>query len=180
MTPLFRCVLVIASLGTLAVILGRIRKAKLSIEDSMFWILMSLMFVLFALFPVVPDTLAALLGIYSTANFLFLFMIFVLLLKMFSMSMHIAQLEERLKTLVQKLALSEAEARAGENGRGSLPASTKTGTELRARTAAEASSSAQTKYAEMAEEAADLGEVSPEKMHGFTQADSTGNGGAER
>lgn len=109
MTPLFRVVLIAASVGTLAIILSKIRKSKIDIEDSVFWILMSLMFVLFAVFPVVPDTLAALLGIYSTANFLFLFMIFILLIKMFGMSMRIGQLEERIKSLVQKLALERME-----------------------------------------------------------------------
>lgn len=111
MTPLFRVVLVAASVGTLAVILGKIRKAKMNIEDSVFWILISLMFVVFALFPVVPDTMASLLGIYSTANFLFLFTIFILLIKMFGMSMKIGQMEERIRKLVQKLALEEAAGR---------------------------------------------------------------------
>ncbi len=107
MTPLFRVVLILVSVGTLTTVLKRIQKAKLAIEDSIFWILLALMFVVFALFPVVPDTLAALLGIYSTANFLFLFMIFVLLMRMFFMSMRISLLENKLRKLVQELALRE-------------------------------------------------------------------------
>lgn len=107
MTPLFRVVLILVSVGTLTTVLKRIQKAKLVIEDSIFWILLALMFVVFALFPVVPDTLAALLGIYSTANFLFLFMIFVLLMRMFFMSMRISLLEDKLRKLVQELALRE-------------------------------------------------------------------------
>jgi hypothetical protein len=92
----------------MAILLQKIRKAKINIEDSIFWILLSLMFVVFALFPVVPDTLAAMLGIYSTANFLFLFMIFILLMRMFSMSMKISALEEKIKGLVQEIALRDA------------------------------------------------------------------------
>ena len=67
--------------------------------------------VVFALFPVVPDTLARLLGIYSTANFLFLFMIFILLMRMFSMSMRISTLEDKIRKLVQELALRDKDAR---------------------------------------------------------------------
>ena len=111
MTPLFRVVLVVVSIGTLATVLKRIQKAKLTIEDSIFWILLAMMFVVFALFPVVPDTLARLLGIYSTANFLFLFMIFILLMRMFSMSMRISTLEDKIRKLVQELALSDKDAR---------------------------------------------------------------------
>lgn len=108
MTPLLRVVLIVGSVGTMAILLQKIRKAKINIEDSIFWILLSLMFVVFALFPVVPDTLAAMLGIYSTANFLFLFMIFILLMRMFSMSMKISALEEKIKGLVQEIALRDA------------------------------------------------------------------------
>ena len=111
MTPLFRVVLVVVSIGTLATVLKRIQKAKLTIEDSIFWILLAMMFVVFALFPIVPDTLARLLGIYSTANFLFLFMIFILLMRMFSMSMRISTLEDKIRKLVQELALRDKDAR---------------------------------------------------------------------
>ncbi len=118
MTPLFRVVLVLVSVGTLATVLKRIQKAKLAIEDSIFWILLALMFVVFALFPAVPDGLAALLGIYSTANFLFLFMIFVLLMRMFSMSMRISVLEDKLRRLVQERALREKEEREHAGAKG--------------------------------------------------------------
>lgn len=108
MTGLFRVVLVLVSIGTFALVMQRIRQAKMQIEDSVFWVLLCAMFILFALFPVVPDTLAALLGIYSTANFLFLFIIFILLMKVFSLSMHLSTLEKRLTALVQEEALRAA------------------------------------------------------------------------
>ncbi len=114
MTPLFRVILVIVSICTMATILRRIRKARINIEESVFWILLAIMFVVFALFPIVPDTLARLLGIYSTANFLFLFMIFILLLRLFTMSMQISALEERIRQIVQLLALQEKEKRDGQ------------------------------------------------------------------
>lgn len=107
MTPLFRVVLVTASVGTLGIVLNRIRKSKLNIEDSIFWILLVFMFVVFAVFPVVPDTLASLLGIYSTANFLFLFMIFILIMRLFSMSMRVSTLEDKVKSLIQEIALRD-------------------------------------------------------------------------
>ncbi len=107
MTALFRLVLIVVSVGTCALINHKIRRSRISIEESVFWLLLSLMFVVFALFPVLPDTLAGLLGIYSTPNFLFLFIIFILLVKNFNMSMKLGALEERLKTLVQELALVE-------------------------------------------------------------------------
>lgn len=120
MTALFRLVLIVVSVGTCALINHKIRRSRISIEESVFWLLLSMMFVVFALFPVLPDTLAGLLGIYSTPNFLFLFIIFILLVKNFNMSMKLGALEERLKTLVQELALTEKEdAAANEDERSS-------------------------------------------------------------
>ena len=57
--------------------------------------------------PKVADACAGLLGIYATTNFLFLFAIFVLILKVFFMSIHISQLESKIKELVQVMALEE-------------------------------------------------------------------------
>ena len=117
MTALFRVVLVLVSLGTFALVIQRIRHSRMRIEDAVFWVLLCLMFVLFALFPAVPHTLSHLLRIYSTANFLFLFMIFILVMKVFSMSMHISELETRLRELVQEEALKDLSEREEKENR---------------------------------------------------------------
>lgn len=49
---------------------------KVQIEAAMFWVIMALILVVFAVVPGAADLCARLLGIYSTPNFLFLFMIF--------------------------------------------------------------------------------------------------------
>ncbi len=110
MTTLFRIILIVVSLSTFGVIVQKIRRSRMRIEDSIFWVILCLMFVVFALFPSVADGLAALLGIYSTANFLFLFTIFILIMKLFSMSMAISSLETKLKELAQKNALEKLES----------------------------------------------------------------------
>lgn len=107
MTTLFRIVLVIVSLATFGVVIQKIRRSKMRLEDAIFWVLICVMVVIFALFPAVPDALSALLGIYSTANFLFLFMIFILLMKTFTMSLHISELERKIEELAQNEALRD-------------------------------------------------------------------------
>ena len=49
------------------------------------------------------------LGIYSTPNFLFLFMIFLLMVKVFGMTLQVSQMESKQKELVQKIALAQKE-----------------------------------------------------------------------
>ena len=107
MTVIFRVILVIVSILTMAFMMRKIRQPKVQIEAALFWVIMALILVVFSLFPAVADACAHLLGIYSTPNFLFLFMIFLLIVKMFHMSIKMSQLETRVKELVQEMALEE-------------------------------------------------------------------------
>lgn len=109
MQPIFRIILIIVSLLTMSFMLRKIRQAKVQIEAAMFWVIVALILVVFSLCPAVADACARLLGIYSTPNFLFLFMIFLLMVKIFSMTLQVSQLESKQKELVQKIALAQKE-----------------------------------------------------------------------
>lgn len=109
MQPMFRVIVLAVSLGVMTYMLRKIRQAKVQIEHAMFWVVLSLVLVLFAACPPVADACARILGIYSTPNFLFLFTIFLLLVKVFSMTIHLSQVESRQKELVQKMALEQKE-----------------------------------------------------------------------
>ena len=102
MTPMLRVVLIVVSLVTMAYMMHKIRQAKVQIEAALFWVVFSAVLVVFAIFPPAADACARLLGIYSTPNFLFLSMIFLLMVKIFSMTIHISQLESRQMALDQK------------------------------------------------------------------------------
>ena len=107
MTMIFRVILVIVSILTMAFMMRKIRQAKVQIEAALFWVIMALILVVFSLFPAVADACAHLLGIYSTPNFLFLFMIFLLIVKVFGMTLQMSQMESRQKELVQRIALDQ-------------------------------------------------------------------------
>ncbi len=107
MTIVLRIILIVVCLFTLIFLIRKIRQAKVQIEDSLFWIFFSAGLLLISIFPQIADFMAKVLGIYSTVNFLFLFIIFILLIKIFNMNIHISQLENRVKELVQKIAIDE-------------------------------------------------------------------------
>lgn len=111
MTLLFRIILLAVCLFTYFFLHHSIKKEKMRIEESIFWLILSLLLLVFAIFPEIPDILARLLGIYSTANFLFLFVIFILLLRLFYVNAALGKLEERVKTLVQNEALRDRRER---------------------------------------------------------------------
>ena len=101
MTMMLRVVLIVVSVITMTFMMRKIRQAKVQIEAAMFWVIMALILVVFAVVPGAADLCARLLGIYSTPNFLFLFMIFLLIVKAFGM------LESKQRELIQKMALEQ-------------------------------------------------------------------------
>ena len=92
--------LILASLATFMQMMRKIRESKLQIESAIFWMILAMVLVVFSVFPPVADFIAHCLGIYSTA-------IFLLIMKEFRMTIHISQLETRVKELVQRMALEE-------------------------------------------------------------------------
>lgn len=113
MTITLRVLLIAGSILTAAMILRKIRNAKLQIEDSIFWLGFSSVLILFSIFPRIPAFLASLAGTQTPANFIYLAVIFLLIVKLFHMSIKLSQLESRVKDLVQELALEENARRGG-------------------------------------------------------------------
>jgi len=77
------------------------------IEDSIFWILFSVMLIVLCIVPQLADFMAKLLGIKSTVNFIFLFIIFLLLIKNFLLTIKMSQLGHKTEELIQKIAIDE-------------------------------------------------------------------------
>ena len=104
MTVTLRIALILVSVGTLFLMMRKIRQSKVQIENAIFWIILALVLVVFSIFPSVADFASRLVGIYATTNFLFVFAIFVLIVKIFYMTIHISQLETKIKELAQQIA----------------------------------------------------------------------------
>ena len=109
MTVILRCVLIVVSILLTFFVLKKIRQSKVKIEDSIFWVMFALMMVVFSIFPGLADILSDFVGTYSTSNFIFMFVIFILLVKVFFLSLKISQLESRVTELIQQLALDRKE-----------------------------------------------------------------------
>ena len=77
------------------------------IEDSLFWIGFLFMLILFSMFPQIVFKMSDLVGTQSPSNFIFLFIIFVLIVRLFQMSMKISQMEAKFNDLVARMAIEE-------------------------------------------------------------------------
>lgn len=104
-----RILLVVGAVATLALICRAVKRQKIQIEDSLFWICFSALLVVLAAFPQLAYWCSGLLGFQAPANFVYVVVIAVLLVREFRNSSKISILRYRMNQLAQEIALSENE-----------------------------------------------------------------------
>jgi len=109
MGGLLRVFLIVCALLVLVFVLRRIKKSEIHAKDTIFWFLFALCFVIIAAFPQIPFFFSQLLGIESPANFIFLFVVAILFIREFISTIEIAQLQEKITSLTQVIALADYE-----------------------------------------------------------------------
>ncbi len=107
MSLTLRVVLILVSLIAFVYIVVKIRNSKMQIEYALFWIILSIMMMVMAIFPQILYWLTGKLGFMSTSNLVYLIIIGILLLKVFMMTIEVSDLEQKVQNLVQELALNE-------------------------------------------------------------------------
>lgn len=105
MSLALRIALIVASVCSVAFLLYSIKKSKMRIEDSLFWVFFSLLVLLLSIFPDIASRCSSLLGFQAPVNFIFLFFIFILVVRDFFSNRRISQLENRVKELAQQVAI---------------------------------------------------------------------------
>ncbi len=109
MSITLRIFLIVASIISVWYTFRKLRKAQLNIDDSLYWIVMSVLLLLMSIFPHVIEWAADLFGFYGTVNFVFFFMIFAVIVKLFQVSIDLSVAKHRLNLLIQKIALQNKE-----------------------------------------------------------------------
>ena len=107
MSIALRVLLIIVSVMNTLNILRRIRKSKLQIDYSIFWLVFSMILIVIAVFPQIVIKLAQIIGFQSPANMVFLLVIFALMFRSFQSTLEISQLQYKIEELTQKIALEE-------------------------------------------------------------------------
>lgn len=104
-------VFIIVSVLTIIYVIRKIRKHGLNIDDSIVWIIWSVVLLIFSVFSGILYFLSEKLGFMSTSNFIFSLFIFFLYIMLFSQTIQISKLKEKQKDLIQKLSIKEYEER---------------------------------------------------------------------
>lgn len=102
-----RVCLILGSFFTAGYVLRRVRQARVQIEDTIYWLALSAVLLLVAVFPGIAYWASDLLGFVSPINCVFLVVIFLLLARQFSLSIRVSQLDSRLRILTERIALNQ-------------------------------------------------------------------------
>lgn len=107
MSIALRVLLIGMSVLSLFYVIWKIRHSKMQIEYAIFWILLSFIMIIMSVFPGIVYWITSALRMLSPANVVYLFIITVLLIKSFMMTVEISKLEDKVKDLVQQIAINE-------------------------------------------------------------------------
>lgn len=109
MSWIVRLLLIIVSIGTVVFVVTRVRNSRIRISDSVFWVCIAFLLLVISIFPQIVYFFTDLLGMMSPINLVFLLFIFILLIKCFSLSIRMSQVDSKIEELTQQLAIERFE-----------------------------------------------------------------------
>ena len=115
MTLVLRILLLIGALFAMGIVINSVRKSKIRISDSVYWVVSAGILVLFALIPQLAYFFSGLFGFMSPANFVLLLVIVMILIRLFHQSCAISKLTFKVEQLSSELALRDKDARDEKN-----------------------------------------------------------------
>ncbi len=109
MSIVLRIVLILGALFALSIVVRKVRKSKIRIADSVYWVCAAVLLLVLAIFPRIAFFFSDLLGFLSPSNFVFLVVIALMLLKLFNLACDVSRLTDKVEQLSQELALAKNE-----------------------------------------------------------------------
>lgn len=107
MTTTLRIVLILFSIITAILVIRKVKQSKLKTEDSVIWIIGSIILIVMTIFSGLVEWVAVKLGFMTTVNFVLVSISFFLLLTTFNQNIKISLLNENIKNLNHHIALKE-------------------------------------------------------------------------
>lgn len=107
MSITLRIILILCSFLSFFLCIKKIANSQLKIENSVIWMLGSILLILMSIFSNVVEWISVQLGFIAPVNFVFLIMIGFLLIQLFIDNIRICQLNEKVKELNHYIALEE-------------------------------------------------------------------------
>ena len=107
MSLTLRIILVLSSIVSFVFCIKKIRTAKLKVENSITWMIGSVILVLMSIFSNAVAWISEKCGFMASSNFVFFVLIAFLLVQLFIDNIKISELNEKIKNLNHHIALNE-------------------------------------------------------------------------
>ena len=107
MSITLRIILIICSIISFSLCITKIKQSKLKMENSVVWMIGSILLILMSIFSNAVEWISEKLGFMAPVNFVFLVLIGFLLIQTFISNIKIAMLNEKIKDLNHYIALKE-------------------------------------------------------------------------
>lgn len=105
MSGTLRIVLLLAAVITVVWILRKIYKCKVKLGDAIFWFCMAMILAVFGIVPEIAYKCATIIGIQAPVNFIFLFVLGLVIEKLFTLSLKVSMLEDKITVLSAEVAI---------------------------------------------------------------------------
>ena len=115
MSVVLRVILILISFLSFILCIKRIKQSKLKVENSVMWMIGSILLIIMSVFSNVVEWLSTKLGFMAPVNFVFLVIIGFLLIEMFAYNIRISALNEKIKDLDHYIAIKEHKEIKKEN-----------------------------------------------------------------
>lgn len=109
MTVTLRIILIISSALSFVLCIKKIKQAKLKVENSIVWMLGSMLLILMSIFSDKVEWISEKLGFMAPVNFVFLIIIAFLLIEVYLSNLKLTELNEKIKNLNHYIALEKFE-----------------------------------------------------------------------
>lgn len=113
MSITLRIILIISSCLSFVLCVKKIKNAQLKVENSVIWMLGSIILILMSIFSNIVNWISSKLGFIAPVNFVFLIIIAFLLIQLFIDNIRISQLNEKIKDLNHYISLKENREKQG-------------------------------------------------------------------
>lgn len=101
--------LILMSILLFLILIRNVKKGKLRSDYAIGWIICSILLIIVSIFPQIAYFGAKILGVISTVNIVFAFMILMLIILVYVLFSKVSMLEEKQKNLIQELAILKKE-----------------------------------------------------------------------
>ena len=116
MSLTLRIILIVGSVLSLILCYRKILQSKLRINESIGWILGSLLLIIISIFSNAIEWISVKLGFMAPVNFVFFTFIVFLLIQIFNYKIKISELNEKVKNLDHYIALKEKKDKDSKKG----------------------------------------------------------------